>query len=688
MNENHIRYTFELMKSQGDVIEVRFFQGAKTYSGYFNNVDSLVKDVMQYGNENIYFVMNEIKQECLSRVQYNRIQLVDKKMNCTVDSDIESRQWILIDIDSIRSTGISASDAEKAESSKIANKIYSYLRDVGFTEPICTDSGNGYHLLYNVALKNDDENKVMIDNLLKSLDVMFSNSMAQVDKSVFNASRITKLYGTFARKGRSTQDRPHRISRILKAPEQIKPTAKALIQKVADLLPTPEKPKFSNNYGKDVFNLDDFLRNNGIHYTSKTDVGGATKYVLDHCVFNSDHKGKDAVIFQMANGAIGYKCLHNSCSHYKWQDVRTMFEPDAYNKKYEPKQQRQLKPITKYAQGKNDEKGDKFLNLSEIKRVDRNQIISIQSGITELDKKIIGFNKGELSIWSGNNASGKSTLLGQLCLNACENGFKTLIYSGELTPNRIKNWIQLQAAGRQYTKPTEYDNLFYVPSIIGDRIDMWLKGKMYVYNNKYGNEFQQLLADVKDVVLKHGIDMIVFDNLMAMDLFELSENEYKQQTKAILALSDFVKDLNIHAHMVAHPRKATGFLRKNDIAGSGNLSNAVDNIFIVHRVNNDFNKNVADFFGKTAPAQFCDFSNVIEVCKNRDLGVMDFLVGTHFEIESKRMLNTKYENLVYGWQDIVLQTSIETSSEPLIKPNLNFDSDPFGTTTNLTEVPF
>jgi len=687
MNEKQIRYTFELMKQAGDVVEVRFFQGAKTFSGYFDNVDNLVKDVMQYGNENIYFVMNEVKHECLSRVQYNRIQLVDKKMNCTVDHDIEARTWILIDIDSQRSTGISASDIEKKESAKISNKIYSYLRDVGFSEPICTDSGNGYHLLYNVQLKNDDENKLLIDNFLKSLDIMFSNEMAQVDKSVFNASRITKMYGTIARKGRSTEERPHRISRILRAPDTIKPTPKALIQTVADLLPKPEKPTYNNNYGKDEFNLESFMQKHGIRYTSSIDVGGATKYVLEHCVFNSAHKGTDAVIFKMNDGSYGYKCMHNSCSHYHWKDVRKMFEPDAYNKKYEPRQQRQLKPQIKDAQTATDEKGNKFLNLSDIKRVDRNQIVSIPSGISDLDRKIIGFNKGELSIWSGNNASGKSTLLGQICLNACEKGFKTLIYSGELTPNRVKNWVHLQAAGRQYTKPTEYENLFYVPSVIGDRIDLWLKDKMYVYNNKYGSEFQQLLADIKDIILKYSIDMIVFDNLMSMDLFELSENEYKQQTKAILALSDFVKDLNIHAHMVAHPRKATGFLRKNDIAGSGNLSNAVDNIFIVHRVNNDFNKNVADFFGKTAPAMYSDYSNVIEVCKNRDLGIMDFLVGTFYEIESKRMLNTKYENLVYSWQDVNVQQTISP-----IKPNINFyepqSSDPFGDEISTEQTPF
>lgn len=224
MNEKHIRYTFELMKQDGDVIEVRFFQGNKTFSGYFDNVDALVKDVMRYGQENIYFVMNKIKHECLSRLQYNRIMQVDKKMNATSDSDIEHRTWLLIDVDSLRSTGISASDEEKKASGEVANKIYAYLRDIGFSEPIAADSGNGYHLIYHIDMKNDSESRELIDKFLKSLDVMFSNSMAQVDKSVFNASRITKLYGTFARKGRSTEERPHRQSGIMKAPSAIKVT--------------------------------------------------------------------------------------------------------------------------------------------------------------------------------------------------------------------------------------------------------------------------------------------------------------------------------------------------------------------------------------------------------------------------------------------------------------------------------
>ena len=57
-----------------------------------------------------------------------------------------------------------------------------------------------------------------------------------------------------------------------------------------------------------------------------------------------------------------------------------------------------------------------FLRMQDIEVVDRSQIVSIKTGIDALDKKLIGMNKGELSIWSGGNGSGKSTFLSQIAL--------------------------------------------------------------------------------------------------------------------------------------------------------------------------------------------------------------------------------------------------------------------------------
>ena len=122
-----------------------------------------------------------------------------------------------------------------------------------------------------------------------------------------------------------------------------------------------------------------------------------------------------------------------------------------------------------------------------------------------------------------------------------------------------------------------------------------------------------------------------------------------KQTSLILLLCNFAKEENIHLHIVAHPRKATGFLRKTDVSGTADLTNAVDNVFIIHRVNNDFRTNAKDFFTAGEAERYFGFGNVIEVCKNRDLGVQDFLVGVYYEAESRRFLNYQYENINYGW---------------------------------------
>ena len=86
-------------------------------------------------------------------------------------------------------------------------------------------------MLYPIFLKNNDENTKLVKEVLQVLDMFFSTPKAQIDTSVFNASRITKLYGTFARKGRDSKDRPHRESKITKAPDEIKPYRYFFVEK-------------------------------------------------------------------------------------------------------------------------------------------------------------------------------------------------------------------------------------------------------------------------------------------------------------------------------------------------------------------------------------------------------------------------------------------------------------------------
>src|SRR6266404_2958528 len=108
---------------------------------------------------------------------------------------------------------------------------------------VVCDSGNGYHLLYKVDLSNDAENRSLLESVLKALAAKFDISAVKIDQKVFNASRITKAYGTKACKGDSIPERPHRISRMFAPPTRIETVAKELLLALAAEAPRPEKKK-------------------------------------------------------------------------------------------------------------------------------------------------------------------------------------------------------------------------------------------------------------------------------------------------------------------------------------------------------------------------------------------------------------------------------------------------------------
>ncbi|MEJ7636463.1 MAG: phage/plasmid primase, P4 family [Singulisphaera sp.] len=135
------------------------------------------------------------------------------------DADITRRRRLLIDCDPQRPPDTSATDAEKAEALATASAIRDFLTSLEFPAPIEGDSGNGGHLVYAIDLPNDDASRDLIRAVLRALAARFNSPAVAIDTSVYNASRICKLYGTEARKGTPTAERPHRFSRVLKVPK-------------------------------------------------------------------------------------------------------------------------------------------------------------------------------------------------------------------------------------------------------------------------------------------------------------------------------------------------------------------------------------------------------------------------------------------------------------------------------------
>ena len=115
MNEVEVRRTFEVLKQNNELVEVRIISGKATFSGYFRDVDNLIKQLKPFESArsaNIYFVLNKIKASCYDREQCE--QFIQNPKTTTTDNDIEARDWLLIDIDPVRSSGVSSISTSRA----------------------------------------------------------------------------------------------------------------------------------------------------------------------------------------------------------------------------------------------------------------------------------------------------------------------------------------------------------------------------------------------------------------------------------------------------------------------------------------------------------------------------------------------------------------------------------------------
>ena len=153
---------------------------------------------------------------------------------------------------------------------------------------------------------------------------------------------------------------------------------------------------------------------------------------------------------------------------------------------------------------------------------------------------------------------------------------------------------------------------------------------------------------------------------MALD-FDGAASDNDVQTAFIKDIKNLAKRENIHCVIVCHPRKEQSFqlLRKESIAGTANLTNLCDNLFIVHRVGRDFERRAKDFFGDMVVQQMLAYDVILEVAKNRSQGVVDYTLGLYYEKETRRILNDPAENVVYGWEEELVQAPIFPEDEDI-----------------------
>ena len=425
---------------------------------------------------------------------------------------------------------------------------------------------------------------------------------------------------------------------------------------------TPEKPHVANIYDPQSFSVAGFCKKHGIPY-EEIQGDDVVKYKLLRNPFNGEETAGSFIYVRQAQGGpcIGFHSVDRGFTGKTWTDLRQKLEPDPEEEPMLSSRDRAFKP---YITAAPSESGARMLNVAKIPR--KKLPPAVTTGFQTLDDLLRGgLRAGELTIVTGIPGSGKSVLLSQVMITMAEHGTSVGCFSGELTQERFQEWMFTQCAGPHTVKDAA--GKWYVTDETWEKIAAWMDGRIWLYDNISGGmNSHTVISTLETSISSHGNGFLVIDNMMMLDCgtggstFE----ELREQTKLISALSQLAKKYNIHIILVAHPRKQTGFLSAYDISGSANILNLADNVFSVHRVDDNFLDQAPKAYKLEEDSELFDCDNAIQVLKNREEGLRGDFVGLLYEPHCKSFVDYNYQGrIVHAWEMMAKPAKVEPEAQ-------------------------
>lgn len=322
-----IKKSLDLILEPGAVFEVRIPKTKMgTIAGYFNDTTIAATIIARENGRHqaVYVTANPVNPALFARSN-NKLEFGTQVT--TNDADIARRRWFLMDFDPVRPTGISSTAEELQWTWDMANTVVEWLRSIGWPEPLVASSGNGVHVMFRTDEPNDEAARIDFECALKMLSSMFSDHRVKVDVTVFNAARIWKIYGTVSAKGANTDERPHRVAMIESVPKEWELLSRDLLSAMAAPIRDAKPEEFQDMTGEYIQDMVKWLteRDQKVVSGPRPMFGNeGQKWIIASCPFNPDHQNP---MVGLVNNRPVFKCLHDSCSAFKWKEFREEIDP-------------------------------------------------------------------------------------------------------------------------------------------------------------------------------------------------------------------------------------------------------------------------------------------------------------------------------------------------------------------------
>lgn len=216
--------------------------------------------------------------------------------------------------------------------------------------------------------------------------------------------------------------------------------------------------------------------------------------------------------------------------------------------------------------------------------------------------------RGELTVWTGIEKSGKSTVLGYVVVCLMAQGERALIASFEVPPVKSLKKMSRQVYGgflfdpkmverierESAGAPTDTREGAYAPRkeemlrnyreecrTKANATFDWMSRRLWMYNHVGIGQWRELLEDMRWARRRHGITQFVVDNFMRLGIVK---DDYAQQAEAITAFAAAAIELDCHIHMVVHQNKSEGKRAGSGESGKRSVSGAYEIIANAHNI--------------------------------------------------------------------------------------------------------
>jgi hypothetical protein len=286
-------------------------------NGYYIDRKAMVRGVVECAEklpEAVWLSINPCKPGLLG---HSKEHINTKSVTGCEDKDITARRVLFLDFGAWKEIEkLSSTDAEHDAALDRARRCREWLTSLGWPEPIYADSSNGGHLLYHLNLPNEPEALALVEKIYDAINAKLGEKW--VDRTCANASRMCKIYGTRGMKGDATNERPHRLSHIIEAPETLTPVTVEQLKAVAATAPERHSQPPKSGKGQKDFNapydMAAFItRHPELVVKREPEQDAAfTRWKLETCPLCWESEGNPALALH-ESGAPGFSCFRATC---------------------------------------------------------------------------------------------------------------------------------------------------------------------------------------------------------------------------------------------------------------------------------------------------------------------------------------------------------------------------------------